>query len=62
MSELTGAASGDISGLSPPCLECGMANQANPMKCLEAVSAPASMMPETPVETGEIFEAEVVRS
>ena len=33
MDELMGAAGGDLSGLSPDCLACGMANQADPMFC-----------------------------
>ena len=35
MAELMGAAGGDISGLSPDCLTCGMANQDNPMFCTQ---------------------------
>ena len=48
MPELTGAAGGDLSGLSAPCLQCGMVNQANPMKCLEAPPAPAPAAPAEP--------------
>ena len=43
MDELMAAAGGDLSGLSPDCLTCGMANQADPMFCTKPPAGDARL-------------------